>query len=870
VTILQEIHAWSKGLPVWQQDAIARLYIKRELGVTDLEDLYALAKVEAGIEDPKGRFPKKLDDAQVAAPVNPTRLVQLIAIKDLANVNALASGGRLPIAPTGLTVIYGENGAGKSGYSRVLKHACRARDRSEIILPDSRLDPAKAGRPSANFEVMIDGVPNELPWVFGDESPEPLSEISVFDTYCARAYIDNHGDFAYRPYGLDVLEGLVTACNKLKALATQEKVVHTPSNAAFSVLASGKTLVGKALLGIPRTTKAEAIEELARLSEAEVERLKLLVKTLSEADPKEKAQSLRQKANRLVELKERIAAAILLIDETTLSRMRALFGESKFAAAAADLAASDFKATLGLLPGTGGELWKALFEAARAFAKTSHEQHEIASLPTDSLCPLCQNPLGADGSVRLARFDEFIRQEAEAQAKTARSNAGAACQAVQTANLNLLLGPALLEELREIEPDLAASCLAAQAGLAARRAGALDASAEKIPWDQIQALPFDPSFKLDQLATGIVEQAEVLEMTADEKAKAAMVLELQELQARTQLGEIKDAVLEAIAKHELCRMLQNCIDGMDTRGISRKSTDLSRTMASQELADSLNVELKCLKVNDLYVGMKPESPGGRTQFKLTLQLPGGSAPSAVLSEGEQRAIAIASFLAEIKLGKGRGGIVFDDPVSSLDHRRRWEVAERLAYESHCRQVIVFTHDIYFLAILEQKAEAVGVPMSTNYIRRTSHGFGVHAKDLPFDLAGTKARVGQLRQIMVDVRQAKSDGDDDRHRSLTSLAYGRLRLAWERCIEEVLLNGVVQRFVEGVSTQKLKAVIVTDEDFRAIDAGMGKSSKFEHDAAASVGRLPLPEPDELSQDIERLEAFRLATDKRNKQGIATRA
>jgi hypothetical protein len=309
---------------------------------------------------------------------------------------------------------------------------------------------------------------------------------------------------------------------------------------------------------------------------------------------------------------------------------------------------------------------------------------------------------------------------------------------------------------------------------------------------------------------------------------------------------------------------------MDTRGISRKSTDLSRTMASQELADSLNVELKCLKVNDLYVGMKPESPGGRTQFKLTLQLPGGSAPSAVLSEGEQRAIAIASFLAEIKLGKGRGGIVFDDPVSSLDHRRRWEVAERLAYESHCRQVIVFTHDIYFLAILEQKAEAVGVPMSTNYIRRTSHGFGVHAKDLPFDLAGTKARVGQLRQIMVDVRQAKSDGDDDRHRSLTSLAYGRLRLAWERCIEEVLLNGVVQRFVEGVSTQKLKAVIVTDEDFRAIDAGMGKSSKFEHDAAASVGRLPLPEPDELSQDIERLEAFRLATDKRNKQGIATRA
>lgn len=30
-------------------------------------------------------------------------------------------------------------------------------------------------------------------------SPEPLSDISTFDTHCARAYIDNHGDFAYAP-----------------------------------------------------------------------------------------------------------------------------------------------------------------------------------------------------------------------------------------------------------------------------------------------------------------------------------------------------------------------------------------------------------------------------------------------------------------------------------------------------------------------------------------------------------------------------------------------------------------------------------------------------------------------------------------------
>lgn len=870
MTIIKEIHTWSKGLPTWQQDAIARIYANRALAASDIDDLYALAKTAAGIEDPQKRAPIALDDAQIAPPSDPTRLVQLLAIKELSNVNALASGGSLPIAESGLTVIYGENGAGKSGYSRVLKHACRARDQREAILPDAKIDSAKAGKPSAKFEVAIDGAKADLAWTFGKPAPEELSEIAILDTHCARAYIDNHGDFAYRPYGLDILEGLVGLCAKLRAMAVKEKADNTPSNAAYAAIATDKTAVGKALLAIPGATKASDIEALAMLTDVDDERLKLLTKVLAEADPKQKAQAMRQRAGRLQELKGRIDLAMPLVDNAKLNALRDLIEKSKAAKAAADVAAADFKAVPGQLAGTGGTEWKALFEAARTFAAISHPEHSLGKLPDSADCPLCQNPLGADGSARLIRFDAFIQQASEARAKKARDDAEAAYRALKTANVNLLIGPALTEELKEIEPLLAEQCLALQASLNARQKQGLEASAAKIEWDQLPPMPDDPRTKLDDHKNALVEQAKALDATADEKAKAAMTQERLELEARKRLGEIKAAVLDAIGKHELCRKLQACIDGMDARAISRKSTDISRTMASQELADALNAELRCLKVHELCIGMKPESPGGKTQFKLTLQLPGGGTPSAVLSEGEQRAIAIASFLAEIKLGKGRGGIVFDDPVSSLDHRRRWEVAERLAAESKLRQVIVFTHDIYFLAILEQKAAAVGATLSKNYIRRTSNGFGVHSQHLPFDVVGTKARVGLLRQMLVEAQQAKKEGDDDRLRMLTTAAYGKLRLAWERCVEEVLLNGVVQRFGEGVSTQKLKAVLVTDDDYKQIDAGMTKSSKFEHDAASPIGRLPIPDPDELAQDIESLEAFRVAVDKRNKQVIATRA
>lgn len=870
MTILQVIHAWSKSLPAWQQDAIARIYANRELSAADIEDLYALAKAEAGIEDPQKRAPKPLDDAQVASSADPTRLVRLLAIKDLSNVNALAAGGSLPVAETGLTVIYGENGAGKSGYSRVLKHACRARDQREAILPDAKIDPAKAGTPSAKFEVAIDGAKVDLEWKFGTPAPEPLSEIAIFDTHCARAYIDNHGDFAYRPYGLDILEGLAVVCGKLKGMATQEKAANAPSNAAYAAIANAQTATGRLLLAIPGATKASDIEVLATLTEADHGRLDLLTKTLAEADPKQKAQALRQRAGRLLELRGRMDMAVPLIDDAKLAALRELIEKSKAAKAAADLAAADFKAVTGQLAGTGGEEWKALFEAARTFAKVSHSEHAVERLPSNAACPLCQNPLGAEGSARLARFDAFIQQSSEAQAKKARADAEVAYKAVQTANLNLLIGAALAEEMKEIDASLAEKCFALQAGLTTRQRQALEASAGKIAWDHIGALPDDPRAKLDAQATALIERAKALEATADEKAKAAMTQEKLELEARKRLGEVKAAVLDAIAKHELSHKLQACIVGMDTRGISRKSTELSRDMASQELADALNAELRSLKVHELCIGMRPESPGGKTQFKLTLQLPGGGTPAAVLSEGEQRAIAIASFLAEVRLGKGRGGIVFDDPVSSLDHRRRWEVAERLAVESKQRQVIVFTHDIYFLAILEQKAEAIGAPLAKNYIRRASSGFGVHSQDLPFDVVNTKARVGQLRQLLVEAQKAKKDGDDDRLRMVTTSAYGKLRLAWERCVEEVLLNGVVQRFGEGVSTQRLKAVLVTDDDYKQIEAGMSKSSKFEHDAASPVGRLPIPDPDELSADIEGLEQFRVSVDKRNRQGIAARA
>ncbi|QAY84087.1 AAA family ATPase [Pseudomonas arsenicoxydans] len=865
MSIIQEIYSWSQRLPAWQQDAIARLYANRTLTQADKDDLFALAKTEHGIDDPENRQPNKLAAGQVAAPPIPNRLVQIGAIKQLSNINALAADQRLPVAQIGMTIIYGENGTGKSGYSRVLKKACRARDQREPILPDARKEPGEVGPAQAVFEAFVNGESIDLTWTHGQPAPEQLSEIAIFDSHCARAYIDNQGDFAYVPYGLDILGNLVAVSSEVKARAVQETKTNAPNVTMFAALAGTNTAVGKLAAGLLGAVTAEDVTALASMSDVEVERLGTLNKALAEVDPKQRAQVLRLRGTRFAGLATKAQAALAVLSKAKIEQLQTLVNASNIAKSAAELAAQEFKQRPGLLSGTGSDEWKALFEVARTYALLSHPDDEFPNVSAYSLCPLCQNPLGEEGVSRLASFDAFVKQAAEKAAKDAKALAVASYRSIETVNLDLGIDDALSRELADYNQGIADACLKLQSALTDRQANALKASGGKFAWGEIAPLPGDAHALLTAASVELLADAKALEDSIDENARAKMVVEQAELDARRRLCELKAAALEAVDKRVHCSKLQTCIDSIVTTGISRKSTALSNTMATEEVVTALNAELKALNVHELKVVMKPESPGGRTQFKLALQLPGGGPPSSVLSEGEQRAIAIASFLAEVKLGRGLGGIVFDDPVSSLDHRRRWHVASRLVEESKRRQVIVFTHDIYFLCIVQQEAELAGVPATTQCIGRGAAGFGIQTERLPFDTLSTSKRVKELRQFQARVAKHHKLGEEAETTRLTRDAYSHLRMAWERGVEEVLFQGVVTRFIEGVSTQKLKYVVVEDSDYEAINAGMTKSSKFAGHDPASAAHLPTPHPDELGVDIDQLEAWRVSVEAR-KAGV----
>jgi ABC-type cobalamin/Fe3+-siderophores transport system ATPase subunit len=858
MSILQEILCWTKGLPTWQSDAVARLLAKPVLTADDLADLFALLKVAHGIPDPKNRKPKPLTADQLPAPVKVSTHVELRAMKNMRHVNAIAENQRLSFGTSGLTVIYGDNGSGKSGYSRVLKRACRARDQMEAIHPNANLPTAKAAAAEAAFEIALNGVAQEVQWINGKAAPPELSSLAIFDSRCARAYLDSEDDFSYVPYGLDVFAGLAKVCKQLKTLIETEHAQSAADLTAFTPL-QGDTPVGELITALSaKTTKAQ-LDALTRLTPEELAQRAELDKSLKENNPKEKAAQLRLRARRIATIATNAANKGALVDQTVVAKLRGLADGYRTAQAAAVLAAKQFKEGENLLPGTGGEVWRELFDAARKFAVESHPDKAFPELGEDAPCPLCQQPL-AEGAARMLRFEAFIQQEAEKTARARRTALNAEYKPFVAHALTLSLDDVTHSEIAALDPQLAVDARTFELALTARQE-AIKAAVVSHQWDSTDQALVNPSARLQALADKLNTETETLEKASDEKARAALQKQFSELDARVRLSQVKDAVTTAVSRLSHQAKLARCLSAVKTNAISLKSSELAERVVSKELADALNREFKSLGVGTLRVSLQSRSDKGKALHKLKLELPQSRSPGDILSEGEQRAVAIGSFLAEVGLSGGKGGIVFDDPVSSLDHRRRERVAKRLAVEAAQRQVIVFTHDIYFFCILAEEAESAGVPISTQSLTRRTQGFGVADPDLPFEGKNASKRIGALKAQQQLIAKLHKDGEEQEHRKQTVDAYFRLRMTWERAVEEALLRKVVLRFRKGVETQRLAEVVVDDGDYVQVDAGMTKCSNYAHDKAL-MGGVAVPEPDELLADIMALETWRAQIEKRS--------
>lgn len=569
-------------------------------------------------------------------------------------------------------------------------------------------------------------------------------------------------------------------------------------------------------------------------------------------------------ARQLVVLKSKVDGHVARLDRlfTSISadsanNLRRLAVDSDAARRAAEAASSALFRDEPL-PQIGSEVWQALWASARAFSDAeAYPEQRFPVTDPGSLCVLCQQELTPVAADRFNRFEAFVRDDSQQRADAARLAYDRALATFKGEAISLteLTGivTTIRDELRQDALALEIRSMTLRALWRHRQirrrhtnpSAAIDVATEEYPRRVL----------VDQ-AADIETRANALAAEAGSPARAALLAEKAELADRQWLGGIKADVLAEIERLEKIARLEAAQRDTATNRVTTKSTEIAQALVTDALRTQFAREVARFQIAGLAVELRQQnSVQGIPRFKVALTRKPTAAVGQVLSEGEHRCVALAAFMAELATTENKSGIVFDDPVSSLDHMHREAVAKRLVAEAAHRQVIVFTHDLAFLFELNRAADDAQPkpPVAISSISRGADKTGFCRSEPPFKARRVSDITTSLSNQLAGERYHFEQGNQDEWRKSVKSVAATLRDTWEIAVEEAV-GHVIRRLSNEVKTPGLvKLTAITIPDCEAMRDGFGRCSELLHSAAVALNR-PLPRPEALTAEIDALAAW----------------
>lgn len=858
--VVADLHGWIVEQPLWRQQAFRYLLSQPCLENAQRAEVRDLLLAEAGYVGSKRRgAPQPIKAHEIAAPPEGRQLNRLHRLFGLTQVNALAEDNELRFDPEGLTIVYGPNGAGKSSYVRSLKRLCRSVDRDESILPNVLKQGAKQGTPHARIEwapanTTVTGQQFDL----SDPSLRtPIDSISVFDSRCAQIYVDEENQLAFVPSVVRVLVRLAE-----EQMAIQQEVDDLIAAAKTKRPDLGSIAVGTkaraAVEAVTANSQRSDFDPLTTLSGDEQSRRKQLELALAAAatgeTDRQQAQ-LRAQGRLARELVEHVNSVAAMLGSDRVVELRSVINEVARTRDVARLAADEAFASEDL-PGVGSDPWKTLWESARKFYIEACSERAAESTPafpdtsTGAECPLCLQELDQAARDRFERFETFVKGDAEAGIVKAERALKTEVAQLREQTLAACRTP-FLDSLSDTNPKLQRSINDWLSDASDFREALTTSSTGGVFPDGSLAAP--PLEGLEEFATARDREADAVTVAVKPEEKKLFETELGELKAREAFAALLDEVMRWVGELRQISALEKAKSALRTQGISIKQKALTEQIVTAALKDQLRAELDALGFTHIAFELRPRGEHGVTMLQLRLRDAPEQKLASILSDGEKRALALAFFLAEVATAESLGGIVLDDPVSSLDQERRHVVGRRIAVESGRRQVIVFTHDIAFLFHLRAEAEAAGFEPKMQQVWRDGDLVGRTAAEAPFDACRVKERIGWLENALQEMPKEGEFKSDDERRMHVSSWYRQLRGSWERAVEEIVFNETIERFTPNVQTQRLKKVVITQEMLDELEDGMSNCSSWMHDRPAAAGGA-LPSRLEMRQDLDAFKDF----------------
>lgn len=843
---------YAKSLPAWQK-ILAHAAFKHEGDLSQAKEIDA--SISRFLKDHNPPLSEKttgeeeiayIDSLQAVAPQGDSVIPQLIEISEYQNVNALSDGQKITFAPK-LTIIYGENGSGKSGYSRVLNSAFYSRG-DKTILPNILKPENEQGNPSAKFEFEIAGQKAAKLFPTDLTSPE-FKQFACFDSKTVPAHLENSNELYVIPKEMgffDRLSQLVGLADKrLKDTISQ---ISKPNE--FSNYFDGESPLKDEIKAINANTdyfKVSAIGLDKSNLEKELDVADKQYHELKATDPKKAIAELKLAASDCESYAEALTRTLEKCNEGAVNGVRNALEKLKLAEDAVTKSSSEsFKTEL--LKTVGSEKWRQFIASASAFTQEEGSALGRAFPASGDSCPLCLQKLEANALALFGRYFEFLGGQAEKDLKAAKDALKTLGLTYDVTKLSALSSKQNLSKWLETNQEQDKSALAA---LDESIKTFFTQAKERISsFDSTPLTPVAAANSKERLATikTAIEEAvkafdeATFSKTLQERGKAVTLLK-----HKLKFLEKAPDIEKFIKNQKWAADAATAARAINSRPITDKQKKIFNEYFTKEYQQTFFREAQKLHVN-FKIDIKAEGRSGKSLRKLDVF---NHSPAKILSEGEQRAIALADFLTEIEVCNLKGGIIFDDPVNSLDHERKSYIAKRLVEESARRQVVIFTHDISFLFDLVNEAERQRLKEKQDFFCHWIEAFeervGVvalnHKKDLELDYK----KHTRAEEYWNQARAATAP--DERER-LSQEGFNSLRKTYEAFILDQLFGGTVKRFDRQIKYATLKSVYCPKDAAEFVCDKLVYCSGFVSAHLHADGYSgPSASPDLLKQEID---------------------
>lgn len=825
--IVDDISNWILTLPKWQQKLSYLIMEKKHISEEELNEIYDVFKTET-----KLKSGKVSEDIEKVCNVNLENSPNVIwqGVGNLHGVNKLKSNSELNVS-SGLTVVYGENGSGKSGYTRLLNNAFISRG-DQDILPN--IFENKPEQVSADFKFSIDG--NNVEYKYPDDKDAyAFKTIRNFDAKSAADDMNRESKIDFAPSELSFFDKLLSACSEIQKRLDDEIKEKKMDNPVLKYFPNDGTVLSQ-MKELTAKTEIDDIRERFGITDAEKEQYEQI--------KKEKANLVALDINRQISL---INQVLLFLSEaekkyalyeniTSNENIKIYNQQIKFLQKSKLIYESDGIALFEKddIEQLGTKEWKEFINSAKKYYDkiNNHEK-----------CPLCGQKV--DGEDLLFKYWRFLESDAENNYNIAKESIRISKEGLKDLNLTFLIESSVQEqwliENYKSETDIISNSFEAAELKRNNILSCLENEKEVTE----KFLKDKPDFK------GLIEKIKQKKDSLNQESINSRITECtrfeNEFVDKSKVIELLPIIESYIEYLKWESLAEKC--KIKTRVITNKQKELFGKYVTDDYLKTF--EQECQRLNaDFNINIVSRGSSGQTLKKLQIK---GNIPGKVLSEGEQRAISIANFLTEVSMDARNIGIVLDDPVCSLDHKRRSLIVKRLIEEAQIRQVVIFTHEITFFMELKTEAERDGVTFEQETIRKICDQPGDISTLIPWQGMNVKDRTGKLKNDLQKIVSVFNSGDMDTYYYRAKEWCELLRESWERAVEEILFNDAIQRYNPCVQTQRLKKAPFTHDLYTELEHGMTECSAWCHDQARAIN-ANIPSVDDLKSYIECFEKY----------------